>query len=319
MSVKSRLQHLRNDKKLGLSFSQIYLREFDREKDKICSKIIHRCSGCDEKAYEASHAAFVYKRIKNRYHGFLLADKPIRDSAWYKKKLPKIIWWCWLQGEEKIPDLSKFCLNSLEQNISDYDIKIITLANLHKYIDLPSSIYLKYKAGWISGALFSDIIRLALLAKYGGIWIDSTVYCSSNDLIKVIEENNMFVYKNVMTSNSSVIKMSSWLMASKKNNPYIIDASHLLIKYCKERNYTEDYFICHLILTLLSNKYYDIWNKISLFNNIDPHMLQYVLNEQFSDDLFNRIKSKSSFHKLNRHIKFSEGETFYNYIRSEKK
>lgn len=316
MSTQTRLQHFINDRKLGLSLKQISSREFNRIKDRVYSNLIYYSSGNDEKVYEASHASFVLKKLKQEYHQFLLSDKTVVDSSWDKKDLPQIIWWCWLQGEDKIPDLSKFCLNSLKKNIPHYDIRIITLDNLKKYIDIPSSIYLKYEAGWISGAAFSDIVRLGLLSKYGGVWIDSTVYCSNDNLVKILEKNNMFVYQNVMTANSDVIKMSNWLMASKKDNPYMIDAFRLLRSYYKEHNYTEDYFICHLILTLLSEKYSDIWNDIDIFNNINPHMLQYVLNDQFSLELFNRIMANSSFHKLNRHIKLLEGDTFYNYIKS---
>lgn len=54
-------------------------------------------------------------------------------------------------------------------------------------------------------------------------------------------------------------------MASKKNNPYLTKVSQLLTEYCVNSNFTENYFVCHLLLTLFAEKYADIWNDIGCF------------------------------------------------------
>ena len=46
-------------------------------------------------------------------------------------------------------------------------------------MELPGYIVEKWGKGQIPAALFSDLLRLQLLIKYGGMWIDSTVFCSS--------------------------------------------------------------------------------------------------------------------------------------------
>ena len=305
---KARLQDLSN--------FQYINRESELIKDKIFTKKISYMVNNDSQLAQAIHSAAVYRKLVGRYNVKALSRNNI-NNAWKKKQLPRVIWWCWFQGEENIPELAKICLDSLRKHMPSYKITIITLENLTNYIIMPDFILRKFRAGWISGATFSDIIRLALLARYGGIWIDATVYCSDNRMIKLIENNNMFMYQNVLSSNSNVIKMSSWLMATKKGNPYIIEAHKLLMSYYKNTNYTEDYFLCHLILTMLIKKYPTIWNDMDIANNVNPHMLQHVLNNSFSEQLFNRIINKSSFHKLNRHIQFKKGDTFYNHLKSE--
>lgn len=299
----------------GLTFEQYTSRNFKKLKDRITRKLIFHYIK-DENISREVHSALILKKIYRRYNNCHNKRLPIvENNEWKNKMFPKIIWWCWLQGTDKMPELSKICLESLKKNLPTYEIRIITLDNLSSFINLPDVIVKKFNAGWISEAHFSDIIRLNLLAKYGGIWIDSTVYCTDNKLIKDIEKNNMFVYQNVMTANNSIIKMSNWLIATKKNNPYIIESAKLLTEYYKKSNYVEDYFICHLIMTVLTTKYDAIWNEMDVYNNIDPHMLQYVLNQPFSEKTFDRILKKASFHKLNRHINFKEGNTFYNYLK----
>ena len=49
--------------------------------------------------------------------------------------------------------------------------------NYNKYITLPDYIENKAEKGLIGAAHFSDILRICLLAQYGGIWLDATIYC----------------------------------------------------------------------------------------------------------------------------------------------
>jgi len=45
-------------------------------------------------------------------------------------------------------------------------------------VELPGYIVEKWEKGRIPAAMFSDLLRVELLIKYGGTWIDSTVFCT---------------------------------------------------------------------------------------------------------------------------------------------
>ena len=51
--------------------------------------------------------------------------------------------------------------------------------NVEKYIKLPSYIKEKFNNGSFCIAHFSDIVRMGLLLKYGGYWIDSTYFVNT--------------------------------------------------------------------------------------------------------------------------------------------
>ncbi len=86
----------------------------------------------------------------------------------------------WLQGgEDVMPETVKRCFQSIKQNCPTHPVNLVTEANLSSYIDLPPVILQKYSEKKISRSSFSDIVRSALLYKYGGTWIDSTVYLSA--------------------------------------------------------------------------------------------------------------------------------------------
>ena len=88
------------------------------------------------------------------------------------------IWFCWLQGFEQAPPIVNACYSSLKRNIPDREIKVIDGQNWREYVEMPEYIVKKWEKGRIPAALFSDLLRLELLVKYGGTWIDSTVLCT---------------------------------------------------------------------------------------------------------------------------------------------
>ena len=74
----------------------------------------------------------------------------------------------WYQGIETAPPIVLSCMQSIIQNRKKHPVIIISKYNLEKYIKLPSYIMDKFINNIFSITHFSDIIRMALLSKYGG-------------------------------------------------------------------------------------------------------------------------------------------------------
>ncbi len=55
----------------------------------------------------------------------------------------------------------------------DYKKVLITADNYTDYVEMDSIIVEKWKKGIINNTKFSNSLRLELLVKYGGIWIDN--------------------------------------------------------------------------------------------------------------------------------------------------
>ena len=89
------------------------------------------------------------------------------------------IWVCWFQCEENMPEVVRVCIDSIRKNApKGVKVVLITLDNVCDYVEFPDFILKKVKQGKISITHFSDVLRFSLLKKYGGLWIDSTVYVS---------------------------------------------------------------------------------------------------------------------------------------------
>lgn len=112
-----------------------------------------------------------YWYLIEKYQKFVVNDKNC------PKVSPKNyqIYFCWLQGEENLPPLIRCCYNSLKMNAGRTKILFIDENNYSDYVELPDYIIEKHKAGKIGPAHFADIIRVNLLEKYGGLWLDATI------------------------------------------------------------------------------------------------------------------------------------------------
>lgn len=81
------------------------------------------------------------------------------------------IWTTWLQGEENAPEIIQLNLASIRKNSSGHSVIVITNENVNCFINIPESIMQKHLSGIIGHAHYSDIIRMMILAQYGGIWL----------------------------------------------------------------------------------------------------------------------------------------------------
>ncbi len=105
----------------------------------------------------------------------------------YKDYVDMPSWVCWWQGLDQAPELVKICVNSIRKNAGGHKVIILTEDNYKDYVDMPSWVEEKREKGIISRTHYSDILRLMLLAKYGGVWLDSTFFCTNDQIKKYFE------------------------------------------------------------------------------------------------------------------------------------
>lgn len=240
---------------------------------------------------------WVYSYFKRKYAKILRESNYSYDVE--KAETPKIIWWCWFQGEENAPDLCKACLASLRLNYPDYDIRVVTQENLHQYVHMPDYIEEKFRKGQIGAAHYSDILRTLLLIEHGGAWIDSTVFSTkrAEDLLR----QPFFVYQNFMKENKACV-LSNWMIVSSRGgNPILLLTRDLLFQYWKDYSYTAHYFIFHLFFTMAAERYREFWRQVPVYSNVPVHVLQFELFAPYRKERFEQIKHMADFHKLTHH------------------
>lgn len=227
-----------------------------------------------------------------------------------------IVWTCWFQGEENAPALVKACFESMRNCFSDCEVIVLTEDNFKQFVTIPDYILEKYERGIISNAHFSDILRIEVLYKHGGLWLDSTVFVTAHSAPDYITDSRLFVYKSIeLNKYANPIVASNWLIRAKKGSQIIAKTRELLFEYWKKYNKVRDYFFFHIFFTMATEMFPDEWEFIPTFSNIPPHILQFELLNSFTKTRLDQILRGADFHKLNWRIE-SDGtkNSFYDFL-----
>lgn len=224
------------------------------------------------------------------------AQLPSLDSALEGK-----IWMCWWQGEENAPEIVKACIESVRRNAGDHEVIVITDKNLSHYVDFPEWVLEKVRAGVMSRTHLSDLLRLSLLADYGGLWLDATFFCTG-----LLDE---YMHLPIWS-----IKRPDYLHASVAcgmfaNYSLACDDAHrrvfatlrdYYLRYWRENNELIDYLLTDYLI-VLAQKY---CNSVAmgfdniLSNNPQCDELIKVLGEPFDASEWERLKEDTQLFKL---------------------
>jgi hypothetical protein len=228
----------------------------------------------------------------------------------------RTIWLFWLQGFDKAPAFVQKCRDSIIKHNPDMEVNVIDQSNLEQYIQLPEYINYKHDIGIIPHSHYADVIRIALLAKYGGTWIDATVL-ATGALPKHIVNSELFCYK---VSPIAKVVASNWFISAAPNNPIILQMKSLLYEYWKKEERLITYSFFHLFWTMtvcFNETNRAIWENVPYFDDVNCKILEMEWFKPFSQERFEQIKSISPIHKLT--YKFDKENTnkvgtFYQHI-----
>lgn len=259
-------------------------------------------NGFDKKGMILTKTAIrnrIYTRLKRKYEEECV--KYFDELKGLPHSHSKKVFVCWFQGMDNAPDIVKNCYLSLQRHCKDREIVVITEQNYSQFVTVPSYIEEKYKKGIFSKTHFSDIIRLELLIKYGGSWIDSTCLLTGFERSRQLFDADFFYYKEIEpSSRNKVGALSSWFISSCSNNEILLGCRFLLYRYWKDYNYTVDYFLFHILFDMSIDlcPYSKYKEKMVEISNSIPHMIYFNLDKEFDDEKFKRFCDQSDIHKL---------------------
>jgi len=131
--------------------------------------------------------------------------------------IPKKIWSFW--DVQPIPEFIQKCIDSWRRENPDFEITILSKENLADYVgqdEADAIIHWKFNN---SAQKLSDLVRLSVLSKYGGIWLDASIvsYNSFQWVIDVGAPCIMFSIPEI----SEEPTLESWFIACTQGNEFI--------------------------------------------------------------------------------------------------
>ena len=257
--------------------------------------------------------------LVEKYYPLLLERKAYYNSLVLEHKRSNYVWFCWLQGLEHAPLIVKACYTSLKRNLIDRDIIVITERNWSEYVVLPDHIISRWNNKQIPPALFTDLLRLQLLIRYGGSWIDSTVLCTGSERSKEYLDSDLFFfqYRSPESSPASYQGISNWFITSCTNNKLLLVLRDMLFAYWKDFDCTLYYFLFHLFFSMEAKEYTETVANMPYGYSVWSHTLQRHWEEPFNQKKWDKLTSIVDFHKLTYRIdeKIKEdNNNYYNWI-----
>ncbi len=200
----------------------------------------------------------------------------------------KIIWQYWAQGFEDVPDVIRKCLGSVERYAEGYTIVRLSDGNLAEYLDIPD--FIQKKRALYSKAHFADILRLMLLATYGGIWMDATIFLSG-PIPEDYTKQDFFVFRRDPSepdrrywrntyayyfgwAKGFRVNMLNSLIVARCGNRTISDLCDLMLSWWKEHDSVPDYFFFQILFDVYAPK-----DVCPIVSDTLPHYLQQSIND----------------------------------------
>ncbi len=246
----------------------------------------------------------VLRRLRKKYRRFI-ADWKAQNGETLPRQRSNKVWVCWLQGMENAPDVVKRCYRSLQENLPDREIVLLTQENYRDYVSFPAFIEEKIQAGLITRTHLTDLLRLELLIRYGGTWIDSTVFCSGKNIPEYMLDSDLFLFQTLKPGrDGQATVISSWFITACTNHPILLLTRALLYEYWAHHKKMVDYFLLHDMFQLAIEAYPEEWERVIPADNAMPHVLLLRLFSPFDEGVWEALVQRNCFHKLS--YKFAE-------------
>ena len=262
----------------------------------------------------------ILENLKQNYSSVINSHKNQHDITVEPQPLYPV-WVCWWQGEAAMPEIVKICYSQLKKKANGHKVNLITKDNYSDFISLPEYILKKVDKGFISLTHLSDIIRAALLSKYGGLWIDSTVY-TFHDLPDFDIE--LFSLRRLREGNNvAECRWTSFLLYAGKSRILFDFLQDIFFAYWENNKR----LIHNLLIDYCIALAYEHIPEIQKMVNNIPFSSPYVhwfgrnMNIKYDEQSFAELMKTTQFCKLTYKRRYKEKTesgllTYYGYIKN---
>ncbi len=162
---------------------------------------------------EVKHPRIWPLRKLRSFVRLLKGSKPAPQVWGAPQETPKIIWMFWAQGWEGAPVLVKACRDSWIARNPDWEVRVLDSKSIEGKMEFDYPLTGKT----LTPTNYANVLRLTLLSKEGGVWVDATTYCNTplDAWLPAKLISGAFVYEKPKTT------VADWLVAAKPNHPLI--------------------------------------------------------------------------------------------------
>lgn len=199
----------------------------------------------------------------------------------------------WAQGFDAAPDIVRMCNRRLKEHCSGTLVELDEPA-MQELVRLPADI----EAREIKPTHRSDLLRLELLARYGGSWLDATCLVTADPTPKLAALRAPTGYFAFAKRRAT---FASWVMSSVPDHRMVRMQRAALHTYWRHHDRLTDYFAMHHIfesLTRLDEEFGRLWDATPTRPYNRAFELFWHLDAYRSQEDFQKMLAGSFVHKL---------------------
>ncbi len=244
----------------------------------------------------------VFGRMNRFWESFLDVVRHYEDMPIYPKgeenapTTPATIWLYW-NNPSDMPQMVRSCISLIRKNSNGCSVVVVSEDTVGDYLQLDDVVWEKYRAGKISRTHFSDIVRIALLYHYGGVWMDCTMLLT-RPLPSVVVTSDFYTNRLGVKDDVNVCagRWSTFFMACHRHNLMMRATLDIFVEYWKRYDDIVDYVWMDYIFNLLYDHIPSVREMLDAVpcNNPDIWILQTMIAKPFSKERFDAFFSDAS-------------------------
>lgn len=225
----------------------------------------------------------------------LLRTPPHVAGIGQPKAVPKKIWTFWAQGWDDAPPLVRACRDSWIARNPGWEVSSLTQEDISTYVTFGYSLQGKH----LTYTNYSNILRVSVLARQGGVWADATTLCSDplDNWLPPLMQSGFFAFGKPKST------LADWFLAAEAGHPLLTRWRDYEIRYWRFATREWRYFWPHYLFEYLIHNDREmrrLWEKTPRVSADGPYAAVFCFKrggtpQEFLDILHGRC---APLHKL---------------------
>ena len=204
------------------------------------------------------------------------------------------VWFYWGQGVDQAPAVVRRCHDELLGHHGRDHVVVLDDSTVGHYSQLPGYVHDRIGDNRIK---YSDALRLDLLTRHGGIWLDATGLLR-RDVTGLLPE---LVPSGFFALRYRRARMASWLLAAAPGDRTAATLRAAQLVYWRHRDAPTDYFVLHHLFEALVHLDPDVQAAVEAMPWVRAHTAStfaHVMFEPYEPQRFRRLLDATFVHKL---------------------
>jgi len=234
------------------------------------------------KPWTAAFAAFVRTRQGlshvRRARRKLTGRRPDGFAGSAPRAIPRRIWAYWDGGEDAAPPVVRACLASWRRHNPDWDLTVLDRDSAPARAGLPMG------PDDIPVQSYADLLRLRLLAREGGVWVDATTFCLRplDHWLPMLAQGGFFAFTWTPADRWFIWpnvprRITNWFLASEPGGAVITAWEARALAYWQGRRTPHVYYWPHMMwdfMALTDRRFGRLAAAVPRIGCFGPHLVQ---------------------------------------------